>query len=142
MLTAPGAAEHERGVGGWQAEWQALSGALAFSGGAAGGVRRTLGGLEVDAERMRENLRASRGEVAAERISLTSAERLGRTAAHELVSGAVARARSHDRALVDELAADDRVELSRDELEAALDPVTYLGSAEALSTEPSRRYRG
>jgi 3-carboxy-cis,cis-muconate cycloisomerase len=142
VLTAPGAAEHERGVGGWQSEWHALSGALAFSGGAADGVRRTLGGLGVRTERMLENLLASRGEVAAERISLKLAERLGRTAAHELVGGAVAQARSHDRALVDELAADDRVELSWDELQAALDPVTYLGSAEALVDGALRSYRG
>jgi 3-carboxy-cis,cis-muconate cycloisomerase len=49
--------EHERAAGAWQAEWGALSDALALTGGAAWWVRTTLGGLEVDVERMRANLR-------------------------------------------------------------------------------------
>jgi 3-carboxy-cis,cis-muconate cycloisomerase len=132
VLTAPGAAEHERGVGGWQSEWHALSGALAYAGGAADAVRRTLAGLEVHPERMLENLRAAGGEVTAERVSLALADRIGRSAAHELVGEAVVRARAGDRPLSEELAADERVHLSREELAAALEPTAYLGSAEAL----------
>jgi 3-carboxy-cis,cis-muconate cycloisomerase len=49
--------EHERAAGAWHAEWEALSGLLALTGGAAFHLRRTLDGLEVDAERMRANLR-------------------------------------------------------------------------------------
>jgi 3-carboxy-cis,cis-muconate cycloisomerase len=49
--------EHERAAGAWHAEWKALSDALAFAGGAAAWLRETLDGLEVDAERMRANLR-------------------------------------------------------------------------------------
>ena len=49
--------EHERAAGAWHAEWEALSDALALTGGAAFHLRRTLDGLEVDAERMRVNLR-------------------------------------------------------------------------------------
>jgi 3-carboxy-cis,cis-muconate cycloisomerase len=142
VLTAPGSQEHERGVGGWHAEWHALSGAVAYSGGAADAVLRTLGRLEVHPERMLENLRASGGEVATERLSLVLAERLGRPAAHEVVADAVARARTGRGALAEELTADDRVELSRDELDDALDPATYLGSAEELVDEALRSYRG
>jgi adenylosuccinate lyase len=49
--------EHElqRAAGDWQAEWPALSGALAFAGGAAAAVRRSLEGLEVHADRMAAN---------------------------------------------------------------------------------------
>jgi len=127
VLTAPGGHEHERGLGGWHSEWHALSGALAFTGGAADAVRRTLDGLEVHPERMLDNLRAS-GGVAAERVSLALSESLGRSAAHELVAEAAGRSGT----LAEELEADDRVRLSREELEAALDPLTYLGRAEAL----------
>jgi 3-carboxy-cis,cis-muconate cycloisomerase len=52
-----GVHEHERAAGAWHAEWKALSDALALTGGAAWWMRRTLAGLEVDAERMRSNLR-------------------------------------------------------------------------------------
>ena len=48
--------EHERAVGAWHAEWQALTTALAATGGAAASVRRSLAGLEVDVERMRVNI--------------------------------------------------------------------------------------
>jgi 3-carboxy-cis,cis-muconate cycloisomerase len=56
--------EHERAAGAWHAEWPALSGALAFTAGAADGARRALSGLQVDPERMRANL-----ELAAEPIA-------------------------------------------------------------------------
>lgn len=50
--------EHERAAGAWHAEWEPLSDLLALAGAAAFHVRTTLEGLEVDAERMRANLRA------------------------------------------------------------------------------------
>jgi 3-carboxy-cis,cis-muconate cycloisomerase len=48
--------EHERAAGAWHAEWNALSDALALTGGAAAWMRETLEGLEVDVERMRANV--------------------------------------------------------------------------------------
>jgi 3-carboxy-cis,cis-muconate cycloisomerase len=57
VLTASLVQEHERAAGAWQAEWEALSGALAYSGGAAAATRRTLDALSVDEERMRQNVR-------------------------------------------------------------------------------------
>ena len=48
--------EHERAAGAWHAEWEALSGALAYTGGAAHAVAQAMGSLEIDAERMRRNL--------------------------------------------------------------------------------------
>ena len=57
MLVAALDQEHERAAGAWHAEWGALSDSLALTGGAAAWMRETLGGLEVDAERMRANVR-------------------------------------------------------------------------------------
>jgi 3-carboxy-cis,cis-muconate cycloisomerase len=53
-----GRGEHEleRAAGAWQAEWPALSAALAYAGGAAAAIRRSLEGLRVDEDRMRANL--------------------------------------------------------------------------------------
>lgn len=48
--------EHERAAGVWQAEWRALTDALALTGGAAAWMRETLEGLEVDVDRMRANI--------------------------------------------------------------------------------------
>jgi 3-carboxy-cis,cis-muconate cycloisomerase len=48
--------EHERAAGAWQAEWDALSGALSLSGGAVAAARESLAGLQVDSKRMRANI--------------------------------------------------------------------------------------
>src|SRR5436305_3318279 len=48
--------EHERATGAWQAEWRALTDALALTGGAASWMRETLDGLAVDVERTRANI--------------------------------------------------------------------------------------
>jgi len=119
--------EHERAVGGWHAEWEALSGALAFGGGAAAAAADAVTGLEVDVERMRANLEASGGVIVAERISFALTARLGRSQAHDVVAEA-ARAPSFREALL----ADERTGLSADELDALLDPTGYLGAAETL----------
>jgi len=57
LLTAAGDHELQRAAGAWQAEWNALSEALALTGGAAAAIRECLESLEVDTERMRENMR-------------------------------------------------------------------------------------
>ena len=56
--TFTGEHEHERAAGAWHAEWEPLSDLLALTGAAAFHVRTTLVGLEVDAGRMRANVRA------------------------------------------------------------------------------------
>jgi 3-carboxy-cis,cis-muconate cycloisomerase len=119
--------EHERAVGGWHAEWEALSGALAFAGGSAAAAADAVTDLDVDTERMRTNLDASGGLIVAERVSFALTPRLGRARAHELVAEA-ARAPSFREALL----TDDRAGLSADELDALLDPTGYLGAAGAL----------
>jgi len=48
--------EHERAAGVWQAEWPAVTAALAYAGGTAAATRETLAGLTVNADRMRANM--------------------------------------------------------------------------------------
>ena len=57
--------EHElqRAAGAWQAEWPALSAALAFAGGAAAAARRSLEGLQVHSDRMAANAADLEGDV-------------------------------------------------------------------------------
>jgi 3-carboxy-cis,cis-muconate cycloisomerase len=134
ILLAAMAQEHERAAGAWQTEWPALSDALAYCGGAAASIRRVLAGLEVDAGRMRENLEASGGLVLSESVSMALARRLGRGEAKELVAAAARRASEAGGPLRDELLADPKVGelLSAEEIDRALDPDAYLGSAPAF----------
>jgi 3-carboxy-cis,cis-muconate cycloisomerase len=48
--------EHERAAGAWQAEWGTLTEMLSLTGSATAWARELLEDLEVDRERMRENL--------------------------------------------------------------------------------------
>jgi len=133
VLIGAMAGEHERAVGAWQAEWPALTDALAYAGGAAAALAGTLGGLEVHPEAMRRNLELTGGLVLAEAVSTALvASGLGRMQAHELVKEASRRAAEARRPLGDVLRDDARVSdrLSADELDRALDPAAYLGSAE------------
>jgi 3-carboxy-cis,cis-muconate cycloisomerase len=66
--------ELERSPGAWHAEWQTLTDLLRAAGGSAGLAAELLGGLEVDAGRMRRNLEASGGLVLAEQRAALGAE--------------------------------------------------------------------
>jgi 3-carboxy-cis,cis-muconate cycloisomerase len=132
VLTGGLAQEHERGAAGWQAEWEALSGALAHTGGAAHTLAVTLAGLEVDVDRMRRNLDATGGLVLSEGVAFALAPTLGRERAHELVREVALTAGRSGRTFREELVADGRVELTDVDLEDLLDPARHLGPAEAL----------
>ena len=122
--------QHERAAGAWHAEWEALSDALALTGGAAAAVREATEGLEIHAEKMRQNLEETGGMLMAENVTMVVADRLGRLEAHELVGAAARRAADGGRPFRDELLAEPvlREQLSPEEIDAALDPAGYLGS--------------
>ena len=134
LLMSAMAQEHERGAGAWHSEWESLSDALAMTGGATYWTRVVLQGLEVHPDRMAENLALTGGLLLAESVSMLLAERVGRVEAHTLVESLCRRAVSEGRELRDLLLADDVVtrELTEAEVDRALDPTDYLGSAEAF----------
>ena len=135
--------EHQRAAGAWQAEWLALSGALAFTGGAAASLRETVTGLEVRPERMTENLARDGGLLLAERFAYLLAPALGRPEAQRLVGEAAARCAASGRSLPAELADDEAVtaHVGAGELEQAADPAGYLGSAAELTDRALELYR-
>jgi 3-carboxy-cis,cis-muconate cycloisomerase len=141
VLSGNLAQEHERAAGAWQSEWRALSDALALTGGAAASIREVIENLEVDPVRMRANLDASRGLIMAERVSLELAGR-GVADAHELLREICERAVHSGRGLREELLADEKVELTAEEIDGLLDPAGYLGSAEVFVERALALYGG
>ncbi len=139
VLTGGLAQEHERAAGAWQAEWEALSGALQYAGGAAAALAGSLEGLEIDAARMRANLDLTGGQLVTERLALVLTDSLGRTAARSLVRDASFRATKSGRSLAAEVAELD-TGVTAAEIQAALDPSTYLGSAGVLVDRALARY--
>jgi 3-carboxy-cis,cis-muconate cycloisomerase len=144
VLLAAMPQELERAAGAWQSEWEPLRESLALTGGAAAAVREALEGLEVRPERMRENLDATGGLLMAESVVGALGDRLGRRRARELVDAACERALDRGTSLREQLIGDEAVstELSEEEIDRALDPGGYLGSAEAFIDRALSRYRG
>ncbi|MEO8370198.1 MAG: 3-carboxy-cis,cis-muconate cycloisomerase [Candidatus Solibacter sp.] len=62
--------EHERALGGWQAEWSAVQGIVQCAGVAVDSMAEVAEGLTVDAARMRTNIDATHGAIFSERVRL------------------------------------------------------------------------
>ena len=143
ILLGAMAQEHERAAGAWQAEWEAVSGALAYTGGAAASLSEALDGLEVYTERMRENLDSTGGLIMAEAVATALTEGgMGRAEAHDLVRAVSVRAAEGGRTLGDELRDDAQVSslLSSEQIDQALDPAAYLGAAGAFVDRALARF--
>jgi 3-carboxy-cis,cis-muconate cycloisomerase len=126
--------EHERGLGGWHAEWETLPALCVLAAGALRRTTEAVDGLEVDAARMRRNLEATRGQVLAEAVMIALGSHIGRLDAHTLVEGACHRAAATGTHLRDVLAADGAVtaHLSPADLGRLLDPQRYTGASDAF----------
>jgi len=124
--------EQERGLGGWQAEWETLPEIVCLSGGALHHLSEMLPGLHVDEQRMRKNLDATHGLIFAEAVAMTLGDRLGKMPAHMLVESACKKARAENRHLKEVLREDRGLQgyLTPADLEGLFDVRNYLGSAE------------
>ena len=139
-LIAAGEQEHQRAAGAWHAEWETFADLLRVTGSAASWGADLTGGLVVDPARMRANLAASHGLPLAERVSGLLAPALGRSAAHDLVARASADAAAVGGTLRESLLGEperaSRVHgagITGAQIDAALDPAGYLGSAAAFT---------
>ncbi len=126
-LLGPFYAAHElqRAAGAWHAEWEPLRDLVELTQVTLDRALRLLGNLRVHPERMLTNLDP---RVMAESVASRLAPTLGRTEAHALVARLV---RGDFRTA---LVADPEVRklLSVEEIDAALDPRSWLGSADEL----------
>jgi 3-carboxy-cis,cis-muconate cycloisomerase len=126
--------EHERALGGWQAEWDALPDLARLAGGALAQIEQIAGGLEIDTGRLAANLAATHGLVLGEAVMLALGDRIGRLDAHHLVERASKAAVQSGQTLFDVLAADPAVtrHLDAAQLRRLLDPAHYVGEAHAF----------
>jgi len=128
------AQEHERGAGGWQAEWSTLAAAVQSTGAALASLADAVGGLDVYPERMRQNIERTNGTIFAERVIALAAPKAGKDAAHTLVAAALSRSRESGQSFREALTSipGARGLLSAEELNTIDLPEQYLGSAEVL----------
>ncbi|GIZ50555.1 3-carboxy-cis,cis-muconate cycloisomerase [Noviherbaspirillum aridicola] len=140
--------EHERALGGWQAEWDSLPDIVLLAAGALRQATTMAEGLTVNPQRMRANLDTTGGLIMAEAVALALGARLGRLQAHELVEAACRRAVQSGRPLREVLREDSAVaaQLSPQQIDSLLEPTGYLGQSGAfidrvLAAQPPRTLR-
>ncbi|CAN5923771.1 3-carboxy-cis,cis-muconate cycloisomerase [soil metagenome] len=91
--------EHERALGGWQAEWPTLAALIETLGSAVQAMGEVASGLTIDADAMQANMDATGGAVLAERATFLLAEKMGKQKAGKLVEEALAKGGSFIEAL-------------------------------------------
>ena len=126
--------EHERDGAAWKTEWSLLPRGCGAAAAALALATRLAAGLEVDEQRMRENLEAQQGYVLAEPAMLALGAEIGPRRAHELIHAAAARGHEAGLTLRDALSSDPDIaaHLPADRLDAALRPENALGAAHDL----------
>jgi 3-carboxy-cis,cis-muconate cycloisomerase len=127
--------EHERGLGGWHAEWETLPEICLLAGGTVAQAAHVLSGLEIHEKRMAENLDATHGLIFAEAVAMVLGKKMGRAESHELLEHASRRAVEENRPLGDVLLNDAKVRehLSAEDIARLMDPKNYVGSAEEMA---------
>jgi 3-carboxy-cis,cis-muconate cycloisomerase len=128
----------ERPDGAWHSEWPALRQLLALAAGAAGHVRELTEGLRVFPDAMRRNLGISGPLLLSEGVAAAVAPLLGedgkqklQAVVDETLTVPAAEQADTYRKLLREAVPSDK--LSDAELEALLDPASYLGEAREIS---------
>jgi 3-carboxy-cis,cis-muconate cycloisomerase len=126
--------EHEGAIGGSQAQWQAFPALLLVTAGALGAVADIAQGLEIDAQRMRENLDHTYGLIMAEAVTTALAAKIGRDQAARIIHEAGRRALAERRHLSMILGEDPRVtsHLTPGELARAFELLSYQGVAQTF----------
>jgi 3-carboxy-cis,cis-muconate cycloisomerase len=137
------AQEHERAIGGWQSEWEAIPNLFRYTASAVERVREAISGLQVDPARMSANLDLTGGLIMAESLVMALAPHVGRPEAQRIVKALCDRATRSEMYL--RQAAQEEVQvqsiLSSEEIDRALDPGAYLGSTDAFIDRVLASYR-
>jgi 3-carboxy-cis,cis-muconate cycloisomerase len=133
MLTAM-VQEHERGLGGWQAEWETLPEICMLTSGALSHLSQILAGLQINEAAMAENLHAAHGLMMAESVAMVLAKKIGRMPAHELLERLSHQAIDTGQSFRDVLLGDAEISkhFSTADIDRLLDPQQYTGAARDL----------
>jgi 3-carboxy-cis,cis-muconate cycloisomerase len=126
--------EHERSVGGWQAEWPVVVAVIQSTDVAIASMAEVAEGLSVDVQKMRLNIENTNGAIFAERAMMLLGAKLGRDVAHKILNAAVKKSAGERRNLSAVLAEvpEVAIHLGPAELKQLETPEQYLGSAEAF----------
>lgn len=123
--------QHERDGAIWKMEWKVMPELCLMLSVVMSNMKFTLSGLLVKKEKMRSNMDILGGFMLAERVMFELSEKLGKQTAHELVYEASMHGLQDGGSFAQALSDDPRIKasLTKEELDAVLDPTTYVGNA-------------
>lgn len=135
--------QHERALGGWQAEWETLPQLVMLAGGVLENSEYLLSGMQVNAQKMRDNLDITHGLILAESVTQALAAHIGKADAHHLIEKICHRAIALDCPLRPLLEKDSLVSqhLSSEQLTQLLDPANAVGSADHFVRQVLARFQ-
>jgi 3-carboxy-cis,cis-muconate cycloisomerase len=135
--------EHERALGGWQAEWETLPEIFTLSSRALARMMDALSELDVHAEVMTANLDATGGMLLAEAASMALARSIGRAQAHRVMEAASRQAIAEEKTLrhILEESPETAGAFSSARLDSIFDPSRYLGATQLMIDRVLARYR-
>lgn len=122
--------EHERGLGGWHAEWLAIPEIFQLTAGALERTLDVLKGMEVHRENMQRNIECTHGLIMAEAVMMALAPHIGRLNAHHIVEDACKKAVSQHVHLKDIISQANEVKeyFNENQLEDIFKPESYFGN--------------
>jgi 3-carboxy-cis,cis-muconate cycloisomerase len=135
--------EDERGLGGWHAEWETLPEIVCLTAGAMHQLADIVPRLEIDVERMRQNLNLTKGLIFAEAITVALGEKISRAQARELIDVASQRAIKEKRHLRDVINDDQKIaeHFSADALDKLFDARNYTGTSSEFIDRVIENYK-
>nr|HIL76915.1 adenylosuccinate lyase family protein [Rhodospirillales bacterium] len=120
---------HERDGRSWKSEWAIIPDATLAAGKSLMLLKSLIQGLQINTERMRQNIDATKGFVNAENVMLTVASKIGKQSAHELIYTIAMRAHEHNKPLKQALLDNNQVceLLTQDEINSLFDLEKSVG---------------
>jgi 3-carboxy-cis,cis-muconate cycloisomerase len=123
--------DHERATGPWEIEWITLPEIFMLTAGALAQTVFLVEGLQVNEQKMRDNIFITKGLIMSEAVMMGLGDRMGRNYAHDLVYDICREVVKTGCPLIDLLEKNPEIRkhADRQELEKLVDPANYLGVA-------------
>ena len=116
--------DHERATGPWEIEWIALPEIFMLAAGALAQTRFLVEGLQVNEQKMRDNIFITKGLIMSEAVMMGLGDKMGRNYAHDVVYDICREVVKTGRPLIDLLEENEEIKKHADRktLEKLVDP--------------------
>jgi adenylosuccinate lyase len=124
-------AEHERDTRCWRLDWHSIPESSIMTARALDACATVVEGLDINEERITENLDMLHGMLFSEALIFYLGEKIGKQTAHHLIRDAILAANTGDKTFRELLLEDPEISanLSREELDSVMDYSKHVGKS-------------